>query len=226
METKEYMRKFSIVKLLITILCTVIVTTFIGFTILFISVIPNWMYSEVMTVIDTTEEGIEAGKYWEELFENSTEKDQEEYNKEMMFGEEYSVKGNVLINLIYGRPSYLIVKTFVMSFIIGVVIGTVIYIIVIQQVDRKKMIFELLIAFFILIVSIMLLNLLYQTIINNMIDNVTTDSITYYTHIYDLESNEEYIVIQYIAIIGIIYIINLIKQKILANRLNKELNKN
>ena len=44
METKEYMRKFSIVKLLITILGTVIVTTFIGFTILFISVIPNWMY--------------------------------------------------------------------------------------------------------------------------------------------------------------------------------------
>ena len=64
-----------------------------------------------------------------------------------------------------------------------------------------------------------------QIIINKLISNITAESITYYAHIYDLESNEEYLIVQYIVLVAIIYIINLIRQKIITNRLNKELNK-
>ena len=198
MKSMESIKKFSIWKLLLTILCTTMISTFIGFTITFISVIPNWMYSEVLSVAETTEEGNMATKYWENLFENTMKEQQEEYNNSLTMGENYSVKGSVLINLVYGRPAYLIVKTFAMTCLIGTVLGTIIYIIV--------------------------LNLVYRTSINRMINNFTSQPITYYAHIYDIESNEEYIVIQYIVVVAIIYIVNMIRKKILANKLNKELN--
>lgn len=224
MKSMESIKKFSIWKLLLTILCTTMISTFIGFTITFISVIPNWMYSEVLSVAETTEEGNMATKYWENLFENTMKEQQEEYNNSLTMGENYSVKGSVLINLVYGRPAYLIVKTFAMTCLIGTVLGTIIYIIVIQKVEGKRMIIQLIIAFVILIIVIILLNLVYRTSINRMINNFTSQPITYYAHIYDIESNEEYIVIQYIVVVAIIYIVNMIRKKILANKLNKELN--
>ena len=225
MRKNENTNKFSIAKFLFTTLCTTILTIFIGFTILFIDVVPTWINSDIMKTIDTTDEGIEAAKYWEELFENYTAKEQEEYNKNTMYGDKYSAKGNLLIELVYGLPSYSIVKTFTMSFLVGVVLGIVVYIIIVQNAKGKKMIIELISAFLILWIILTILNWGYQIIINKIISNITTESITYYTHIYDLESNDEYMIIQYIAIIATIYIINLFRQKIIANKLNKELNK-
>lgn len=223
MKENESTNKFSIVKFLLTTLCTIILTTFIAFTILFINVIPNWVYSDIMQAIDTTDEGIKAAKYWEELFEKQTSNTQEEYNN--TDSNLYSVKGSILINLIYGRPSYLIVETFTISFLVGIVLGIGVYIIVVQKAKGRKMIVELIIAFLILFIILTSLNLCYRIIINKLISNITAESITYYAHIYDLESNEEYLIVQYIVLVAIIYIINLIRQKIITNRLNKELNK-
>ena len=136
MKENESTNKFSIVKFLLTTLCTIILTTFIAFTILFINVIPNWVYSDIMQAIDTTDEGIKAAKYWEELFEKQTSNTQEEYNN--TDSNLYSVKGSILINLIYGRPSYLIVETFTISFLVGIVLGIGVYIIVVQKAKGRK----------------------------------------------------------------------------------------
>ena len=218
MKKREEIKKFSIWKLLLTILCTTIISAFIGFISIFMSEIPNWIYSEVADVTETTEEGKMLLKYWEDLFESRTQ--QEDYENE-----DYSLKGKILIELIHERPSYKIVKTFAMTCLIGTVLGTIIYIIVIQKAEGKQMIIELVIAFTVLIIMIIFLNLMYQNDINRIINEFTSQPITYYAHIYDLESNEEYIVIQYIVLVAIIYIVNMIRQKILANKLNKELNK-
>ena len=219
MKIKESIKKFSIGKLLLTILCTTMISTFIGFISIFMSEISNWIYSEVADVIETTEEGKMLYKYWEDLFESRTQVEQDEYNKET-----YSIKGKILVELIHERPSYKIVKTFAMTSLIGTVLVTIIYIIVIQKAEGKQMIIELIIAFTVLIIMIIFLNLMYQNDINRIINEFTSQPITYYAHIYDLESNEEYIVIQYIVVVAIIYIVNIIRQKILANKLNKELN--
>lgn len=219
MKTRESIKKFSIGKLLLTVLCTTIISTCIGFISIFMSEVSNWIYSEVADVIETTEEGRMLYKYWEDLFESRTQIEQDEYNEE-----EYSIKGKILIELIHERPSYKIVKTFAMTCLIGMVLGTIIYIIVIQKAEGKQMIIELIIAFLALIIITIFLNLMYQNDINKIINNFTSQPITYYAHIYDLESNEEYIVIQYIIVAAIIYIVNMIRQKILTNKLNKELN--
>ena len=158
MKKNESTNKFSIAKFLLTTLCTTILTTFIGFTILFINVVPTWIYSDIMKVIDTTDEGIEAAKYWEDLFEKQTAKEQEEYNKNTIYGDKYSVKGNLLIELIHGRPSYLIVKTFTTSFLVGIVLGIGVYIIVVQKTKWKQMLVELAIAFLILFIMLTCLN--------------------------------------------------------------------
>ena len=217
MEKKKEANKFSIVKLLLTILCTTIVSAFIGFTILFIEVIPSWMISEVVMNLEKDSEVlVEIGKEYEEKLELTTESEQGKN------GENYPSKGILLYYLTTGAPSRPIVEVYAKAFLIGIALGTIIYIVAVQNRNEKKMIIELIIAFIVLVVIVIFLNLGYEAIINKGITELNAEQVKYSTYIYDLESNE-YLLIQYVVVATIIYIVNMIRQKIIANKLNKEL---
>lgn len=218
MKNKEKVKEFSIGKLLVTILSTTILSTFIGFTILFVGVIPKWMVSEVVLNLEKDSEIlIEIGRTQEENLNRATESEREQY------GEEYPTEGILLYYLTNGVPSRPIIEVYAKSTLIGIALGTIIYIVAVQNIKEKKMIIELIIAFIALIIIVMLLNLAYETIINKGINELNTEQVKYSTYIYDIESNE-YLLFQYVIVATIIYIINMIRQKILTNKLNKELN--
>lgn len=219
MKNKEGVNKFSTGKLLLTILCTTMVTIFISFTIMFIQVFPTWALSEVVLNLERDSDALsKIGNEMEERFESAIEKD------EQGEGENHPDKGILLYYLTNRLPTQMIVNVYAKSLLIGIALGTIIYIIAVQNVNEKKMIIELVIAFMILIGIIMILNVGYEASINKGINELNPEQVKYSTYIYDIESNE-YLIIQYIVVAAIIYIANMIKQKILTNKLNKELNK-
>lgn len=213
-------KKFSIKKLLLTILCSIIFTTFIGNTYLFISVIPNWIRGEGTGVI------LQENPT---LFNDVGEKLEKQINE--MIAEEKAEKGEnfpalgafmYLMLLIY--PSVPIVKMYIFTLVAGLILGTIIYIVLIQKAKGKKLILELLIAFISIFLLITLANKGYELLINYMLSNNTASEFTYLTSLYDMDNYG--ILLPFIAIFGITYICNLIYQKIQTNKLNKELNKN
>ncbi len=220
MNNKENVKRFSMKKLLITVLYTVIVSVFIGSTILFVSSIPGWMQAEILPNLNKDSEIlIYIGKGQQESLNQLKESLEED---KAIYGEDYPAEGIFLYNLINVVSTNRIMQVYSMSVLIGIALGTIIYIVVVQNIKGIEMIIELFIAFVILFILIMLLNLGYQAIINKFIGDVNPTDVTYYTYIYDLESNN--ILIPYIITIAVIYIVNMIRQKILANKLNKQLN--
>lgn len=213
-------KKFSIKKLLLTILCSIIVTTFIGNTYLFISAIPNWISGEGTSVI------LDKNP---KIFEEVGQKIEKQINEMIIEikaenGEEFPALGAFmyLMSLLY--PSAPIIRTYVLTFVAGLILGTIIYIVLIQKAKGKKLIYELAIAFISIFLLITLVNKGYQLLLNYMLSNIKESEFTYLTSLYDMDNYG--ILWPFIVIFGIIYICNLIYQKIQTNKLNKELNKN
>lgn len=221
MKNKEKLKTFSVKKLLITILCTVIVSTFIGSTILFLTSIPTWMYSELVSALEKDSKTIiTLGK----SYENTVKQIHEQFSEDKaQYGDDYPAEGIFLFKLVNIFSTNRIVGVYAMSFIIGVVLGTIIYIVAVQKTTEKKMVVQLLLAFIILVILMILFNWGYEAIINKAINDIEPTKVQYSTYIYDIESNN-YILIQYIVVAAVIYIINIVRQKIIANKLNKELN--
>ena len=213
-------KTFSFKKLLLTILCTAIVSVFIGTTILFIFSIPNWLQTEVVASMEKDSEAlIEMVKSYQENLEQI----QEIFNEDKaLYGEDYPTEGIFLFQLINTFSRNRIVEVYTMSVLIGIALGTIIYIIAVQNINGKQMLIELVVAFIVLFVLITLLNIGYEAIINKAISNANATDVKYSTYIYDLESNN--ILIPYIIVAIIIYLANMIRQKIITNKLNKQLN--
>lgn len=219
MENRE--KTFSVKKLLLTILCTVIVTVFIGSTILFVGSVPQWVQSEVMTGMEEGAEAlIEIGKNYQTVYERIEENFKED--KEL-YGEDYPSEELFLIRVISTFSTNRIMQVYSLSVLIGIVLGTIIYIIAIQKIKGKQILIELAIAFVVIFVLMMFINLGYETIINKAIQSINSTEMIYSTYIYDLESNN--VLVPYIIVAAIIYIGNMVRQKNLVNKLNKELNK-
>lgn len=220
MESKEKVKMFSLKKLLLTILCTVMISIFIGSTILFIYAIPSWMQLEVIVSLDKDSEVlIEIGKSYQENIKQLEENFNEEKEQ---YGDNYPAEGIYLFQLINLFSANRIVLIYAMSLLIGIVLGTIIYIVAVQNIKGKQIVFELIVAFIILFMFVMLLNAIYGAIINKAINEINPTEVKYHAYIYDLESNKA--VIPYIIVAAIIYIVNMVRQKILTNKLNKELN--
>lgn len=218
-------KPFSIKKLLLTILCTVIVSVFLGTTISFVLSTPTWIYSEVLTGMENT--GIEKNKNTlNEMVENykyGFEKIEKKISEDKnLYGEDYPAEEVFLILLINRFSSYKIMEVYAISVLIGIVLGTIIYIVALQNIKGKQVVIELILAFVVLFIFITLLNLGYQAIINKLITDLNTTNVTYDTYIYDLESYN--ILIPYILVAVTIYIVNMVRQKIITNKLNKQLN--
>lgn len=214
-------KTFSVKKFLLTILCTVIVSVFIGSTILFVGSVPQWIQSEVITGMEKGSESlIEIGKNYQVGYEQMEESFKEDKS---LYGEDYPSEELFLIQLINIFSTNRIMQVYSLSFLIGIALGTIIYIVAIQNIKGKQIFIELLVAFVVLFLLMMIINLGYKTLINKAIQSVNPTDVTYSTYIYDLESNN--VLIPYIIVAVVIYIGNIVRQKILTNKLNKELNK-
>ena len=214
---KEIFKGFSIKKLLLSILCSIIVTTFIGFTIIFITEIPSYTFSEYLMQMDNNSEPVkEYGNYMQETYKQYEKIFKEE--KEM-YGEDYPSEGIFLGQLTNSIKSSQICEVYMSTLLIGTIIGTLIYIIFIQKTKGIQMLVETIICGIAIILIIMLINWGYNSIINK----IGIDNTGYTAYVYDID--ESTILYGFLGIIGISYIINLIYQAILTKKLNKKLNK-
>lgn len=214
-------KTFSVKKLLLTILCTVILSVFIGSTILFVGSVPQWIQSEVITGMEKGSEALtEIGKSYQFAYEQIEESFKED---KALYGEDYPSEELFLMQLLNIFSTNRIMQVYSLSFLIGIALGTIIYIVAIQNIKWKQILIELAVAFVVLFLLMMLINLGYETIINKAIQSVNPTEVTYSTYIYDLESNN--VLIPYIIVAAVIYVGNMVRQKILTNKLNKELNK-
>lgn len=219
MENQEISNNFSVSKLLLTILCTVIVSVFLGTTILFISFIPTWIEIDMVTSLEENSDAlIEFGKDYQENVKTFKE-DFDELKSS--YGEDYPAEGIFLYKIINKSSIDDIMPVYTMSFLIGVALGTIIYIVVIQNIKGKQILIELIISFIVLFILMMLLNLGYEAIVNKAISKVATTHEKYSTYIYDLENNN--ILIPYIIFSSAIYLLNIVRQKIINNKSNKQL---
>ena len=216
----ERLKTFSLKKLLLTILCTVIVSVFIGSTILFIGSVPQWIQSEIITGMEKGSEALtEIGKSYQFTYEQIEESFKED---KALYGEDYPSEELFLMQLLNIFSTNRIMQVYSLSFLIGIALGTIIYIVAVQNIKWKQILIELAVAFVVLFVLMMLINLGYETIINKAIQSVNPTDVTYSTYIYDLESNN--VLIPYIIVAAVIYIGNMIRQKMITNKLNKQLN--
>ena len=205
MEKQE--RKISLKKLLLTILCTTIVSIFVGNTVLLVDTVPQWLETEKILSINRN------SKYLIEIGENNQDnvKQLEEKYKEerALFGEKYPAE----------------IKVYTLSILIGVSTGAIIYIISIQRAKGKQLIIELIVSLLIVFGLVLFTNLGYETYINNHVQIFNMTKIRTSAYIYELEIKD--ILISYVIVAIVIYIGNIIRQKILTHKLNKEIeNKN
>ena len=216
MEEKNNKKPFSVKELLKSILISIAFTTFIGFTIMFVAVMPSWITTEVMIGIDNDSEIIiDIGNETNEGLEKTVEAMKDEY------GEDYPALGVMLYRTYNHQRAVVIVNTYVSTVLYGIVLGVSIYIVSIQGAKGKQLAKEMIISFIIILLIIVTINFGYRAIINKAISdiNITDLEHYYYTSIYNIENN----FFLYIGLFVIVYIGNLIHQKILANKLNKAL---
>lgn len=220
MEKQE--RKISLKKLLLTILCTTIVSIFVGNTVLLVDTVPQWLETEKILSINRN------SKYLIEIGENNQDnvKQLEEKYKEerALFGEKYPAEMMRLMQ-IANYFTNRIIKVYTLSILIGVSTGAIIYIISIQRAKGKQLIIELIVSLLIVFGLVLFTNLGYEAYINNHVQIFNMTKIRTSAYIYELEIKD--ILISYVIVAIVIYIGNIIRQKILTHKLNKEIeNKN
>ena len=218
-------KTFSIKKLLTTILYTVVISVFIGTTILFLLSVPEAIQAEMIVCMQNSENVRKIGKNYEEQVQQI-----EEYINECkeLYGEDYPVGGILFCQFLSELSTGRIIKGYLLSLIIGVVLGIIIYIVAIQKIPKEEVVIELMFAFVILLILAIILNVGYEAIINKIIinsNNSSTEEYSLYSSNIDLTTNFFNILLSYIIAAGGIYIVNIIRQKIITNKLNKQLNK-
>lgn len=212
-------KTFSIKKLLTTILYTVIISVFVGTTILFLSSVPEAVQAEMIGYMEDSENIREIGKNYEEQVQQ-IEKHVNE-SKEL-YGEDYPAEGIFLYQFISKFSTDRIVKGYLLSLAIGIVVGTIIYIVAVQKNSKKKVIIELMFALAILLIMASVLNAGYEAIVNKALNEITPVSKSFYS---GMEFNINNVLVPYIIIAVVVYIVNMIRQRMITNKLNKQLNK-
>lgn len=215
--------KFSVKKLLLTILCSSIISVFIGSTIIFIQSLYSNVEVEIINNLDKNDPIIiQIRDSHEAIVENI----KEEIKKDKTdFGEDYPAEAIFLYNF-YNTAANKYLDIYWLSIFIGVIFGIIVYIIAIQKANIKKSLIEIIISFIILYLILMIINFGYGFLIKNMINSAGATSETYLHYVYDLYYVDiANMVIIYLIIGLVVFIFNYIRQKILTNKLNKELTK-
>lgn len=220
---KKIFEGFSVKKLLLCILCTIIVTTSIGFTILFVPMAFTYTSAEILGEVDENSEELrKIGYGMQENYNLIKEKAEEQ---KAAYGDDYPAEGIFLYEVGNLLRTNAIVRVYTLSLLIGTILGTLIYIFFIQKTKGSKMILESVICGMVILLLVTLINVGYKAIVNAGINNIgaKTQNSTYITYIYNTQINN--VVYIFIGIIGLAYIVNLVYQKMLSNRFNKKLSK-
>lgn len=220
---KKIFEGFSVKKLLLCILCTIIVTTSIGFTILFVPMAFTYTSAEILGEVDENSEELrKIGYGMQENYNLIKEKAEEQ---KAAYGDDYPAEGIFLYEVGNLLRTNAIVRVYTLSLLIGIILGTLIYIIFIQKTKGSQMLLESVICGMVILLLVTLINIGYKEIVNAGINNIgaKTQNSTYITYIYDTETHN--VIYVFIGIIIAAYIINLIYQKKITTKLNKKLNK-
>lgn len=219
--SKTIFEGFSVKKLLFSILCSIIVSISIVATYLFIEAIPAVILCDVLDGVNYEDEYTkELLQSYEEEYKNIEE--MVELSKEEN-GEDHPA-GGLFLNALTNIKNLEIVYMYGTAILVGIILGTLIYIIFIQKTKGVQMLLETIICGLVILLILAIVNLGYNVIVNMAINDIVkiNENIQYSTYVYD-DSN---ILIKFIGIIIVAYIVNLIYQKILANKFNKKLKKN
>ena len=209
------MKKFSVKKLLLTIICSVLVTTSLGFTLQVPGMLTQFIMTEEIGTENngTREDLVEIGKSYEEstkIVEERFEQEKKEY------GQDYPAKGIFLYRVQISTYRD-ILETYLITVVAGVLLGIFIYVIWIQNAKGKQLVLEIVATFFAMIVMAVLVKAGYAALISVISKTGKVDTL-------NLDG------IGILALFGIlliaVYITNFIYQKHMSNKLNKKLNNN
>ena len=208
-------------KLLLCILCSTIVTTFIGFTILFIYYVPEFISFEIIRNNDINSElSNEIAENFEDTYKNfeKTVKEQKD-----IYGEDFP-SGGRMIFLLINIVCRSIIFTYIMSLLPGIMLGIIIYIVFVRKSKGKELLIESIFALSIILIIVFVFSLGYNTILNHIIktSSANINSIPE-TYIYFLGDNN--ILFQFGIIFVLVYLANIIYQKVVTHKLNKALEK-
>lgn len=205
---------FSIKKLLLCILCSIIITTFISSIIIVVRLIASELTYEYYYDTDShSDELIAIGKRFEEAYGHYEKEKIEQQIKK--YGPDYPAKGVYLYHLLtYSIDREFVLSTFYIGFILGLAMGSSFYIIFI----KKSKNIQLLIGFIIIILLTLLLfklsNYVKYLIMHRYFDIMIFDEI-----------ETQFLIIPYIVVFLLVYIVNFAYQKFLSHKLNKILKK-
>lgn len=195
-------QKFSVKKLLLTVITTIIVTNFIFFTVYFI--LNSFEYAILNNSINNPETVRKIDQSWEKQYNQMEKYIQCE---RQMYGEDYPAGGFMLYSLII-RSEGRLAQLYINSLLIGTIIGIILYAVAIQKVRGFDLIIELVVAFIILLSLIFIINLSFEIIGIG--------------EIFDYFDNMQLTIISLIIFV-IVYIAEMIHQKTLAKKMNEEL---
>ena len=203
--------KFSVKKLLLTILCSTIISVFIGSTIIFIQSLYSNVEVEIINNLDKNDPIIIQIK---DSHEAIVENIKEEIKKAKIdFGEDYPAEAIFLYNF-YNTSANKYLDIYWLSIFIGIIFGIIVYIIAIQKANMKKSLVELLISFILLYLILTIINFGYGFLIKNMINSTGSTSETSLTYVYDLYYIDiANMIMIYLTLGLIVFIINYIRQK-------------
>ena len=208
---KNVFNGFSIRKLLLTIMCAIVVSSFIGLTELFVQQI-QWSYIVATSQSNGIEKEIaENADYYNEFEEAVTRMKEEN-------GEDYPAENIMLFRLTTYLPS--VVRIYALAVLVGVISGTMIYILFIQKVKGFRSIVESVIC----LLAIAVISLIVSEILKLGGDALLSKYNTNieYAGVFGIDGRE--LLLVYVAIAVIVYMANLIHQIIVTRKLNKELN--
>ncbi len=221
---KKVFEGFSLKKFLITILCTTIISGFIGFTALFVNAFPTYMISEVFSCAEMDSDfAIQASKYQQEIFDTVLKNEFD--NERTKFGDDYPTEGYLLFAVLNRLTSEPIFTLYILAISIGIMLGTIIYIIFVQKAKGVQMLLELAICGIAILLLLILMDLGYNAYINYQIQQVDILNAEYGGMIFDVRLNIENYIGLYIGVFLAAFIVNYIYQKLLANKLNKILHR-
>ena len=218
------MKKFSLIKLLKCILFSVMVTSFIAFSICFIENVARNSYITAWNELESNEQFIEDIKSNSNGIGDTYNQFQEGVNElKEKYGEDYPAESILLHKAMMVSDSSEEIYSYLISVLIGIGLGTIVYIINEQKANGKVFIIELLVAATSLGILLIAIDYIYKFIVNSLIKTAGYNLI-----FEDTALGEEFkifILGVFITLIIIVYLVNFVVQKINSKKLNEELNK-
>ena len=218
MKLKEYLKEISIKKLFITILCSIIITTSLSFTIVFIESLSGTLVNEAFSTWNDRMPD-EVIKYGKNVEETINKKIQEEKD---MYGSDYPSEGILFYMAMSNSRENAIVETYKQSILVGIILGTFVYIVWVQKAKKKNLFIESVICGGMMLILVVLVNVIYELVFYVMMKNLGQEAYIYsLNEVYDIKN----VAIICVGIFAVVYVGNYIYQRIMVSRLNKELNK-